>query len=74
MLVFFVSSYLVEFRLGASLLREASYSAIRMGAYEPIKWQLGAHDPNHTPFVKKLTAGAISGDYVIAAPFLLLVV
>ncbi|XP_020895834.1 mitochondrial substrate carrier family protein ucpB isoform X2 [Exaiptasia diaphana] len=44
-----------------SLLREASYSTIRLGAYEPIKVSLGALDPANTPLWKKITAGAISG-------------
>lgn len=42
-------------------MREGSYSAIRLGAYEPIKVSLGATDPAHTPLWKKITAGAISG-------------
>jgi len=44
-----------------SLLREGSYSTIRLGAYEPLKVQLGATDIAHTPLWKKITAGAISG-------------
>ena len=42
-------------------MREASYSTIRLGAYEPLKLQLGATDPSRTPLWKKITAGAISG-------------
>ncbi|GAQ87019.1 mitochondrial substrate carrier protein [Klebsormidium nitens] len=45
----------------AALLREASYSSIRMGAYEPLKELLGAHDPAHTPLWKKLVASATAG-------------
>ena len=30
------------FRWTSSMIREMSYSACRMGAYEPIKYQLGA--------------------------------
>ena len=42
-------------------MREGSYSTIRLGAYEPLKLQLGATDVAHTPLWKKITAGAISG-------------
>jgi hypothetical protein len=35
--------------LNASLMREGSYSAIRLGAYEPTKELLGATHPMHTP-------------------------
>ncbi|XP_002741139.1 mitochondrial substrate carrier family protein ucpB-like [Saccoglossus kowalevskii] len=44
-----------------SLLREGTYSTIRIGAYEPIKVWLGATDPAHTPLYKKILAGATSG-------------
>ncbi|KAJ8046187.1 Mitochondrial substrate carrier family protein ucpB [Holothuria leucospilota] len=47
--------------LTPALLREASYSSIRVGSYEPIKRLLGATDPAHTPFYKKLLAGALAG-------------
>ena len=43
------------------MMREGSYSTIRLGAYEPLKWQLGATDPAHTPLWKKIVAGATSG-------------
>ncbi|XP_014669490.1 PREDICTED: mitochondrial substrate carrier family protein ucpB-like [Priapulus caudatus] len=43
-----------------SLIREAIYSGIRLGAYEPLKVALGATDPAHTPLWKKITAGATS--------------
>ncbi len=43
------------------MLREAVYSGIRIGAYEPMKVFLGATDPANTPVYKKLTAGALSG-------------
>lgn len=49
------------YRWTASMMRESSYSGIRLGAYEPLKWQLGATDPAHTPLWKKLVAGATSG-------------
>ncbi|KAI0210399.1 Mitochondrial substrate carrier family protein ucpB [Lamellibrachia satsuma] len=47
--------------LVASLLREGSYSTIRLGAYEPFKRLYGATDPAHTPLWKKILAGATSG-------------
>ncbi|XP_064651776.1 mitochondrial substrate carrier family protein ucpB-like [Lineus longissimus] len=47
--------------LPASLMREGSYSTIRLGAYEPLKQLFGATDPSHTPLWKKICAGAISG-------------
>ena len=44
----------------ASLLREGTYSTIRLGAYEPVKELFGAS--HHTsPFWKKLAAGATTG-------------
>lgn len=46
-----------------SLMREGSYSAIRLGAYEPMKEILGASDPLHTPLYKKIMAGAITGAF-----------
>lgn len=42
-------------------MREGSYSTIRLGAYEPLKLQLGATDIAHTPLWKKIAAGAVSG-------------
>ncbi|CAF0874752.1 unnamed protein product [Didymodactylos carnosus] len=42
-----------------ALWREASYSTIRMGAYEPIKELL--HAEGYVPLWKKIMAGAISG-------------
>ncbi|KAK2189606.1 hypothetical protein NP493_101g04040 [Ridgeia piscesae] len=47
--------------LVASLLREGSYSTIRLGAYEPFKQLYGATNPAHTPLWKKILAGATSG-------------
>ncbi|BBN11863.1 hypothetical protein MPTK1_5g15390 [Marchantia polymorpha subsp. ruderalis] len=46
---------------GAALLREASYSSIRMGAYEPFKKAFGADNPAHTPLWIKVAAGASAG-------------
>ncbi|XP_033746008.1 mitochondrial substrate carrier family protein ucpB-like [Pecten maximus] len=44
-----------------SLMREGSYSTIRIGAYEPVKVLFGATDPAHTPLWKKICAGALTG-------------
>ncbi|KAJ8301792.1 hypothetical protein KUTeg_020779 [Tegillarca granosa] len=44
-----------------SLLREGSYSTIRLGAYEQVKVLFGAHDPAHTPLWKKICSGALCG-------------
>lgn len=46
---------------GAALLREASYSSIRMGAYEPFKMMLGGDDRAHTALWIKVVAGASAG-------------
>lgn len=53
--------FLLYLRLFASLMREGSYSTIRLGAYEPLKVLFGATDPARTPLWKKVVAGAISG-------------
>jgi hypothetical protein len=47
--------------LTASVMREASYSTLRMGGYDLMKDYLGANDPKNTPLWKKLVAGATSG-------------
>lgn len=44
-----------------SLMREASYSSLRLGLYEPLKEWFGATDPAHTPLWKKVCSGAIAG-------------
>lgn len=49
--------------LTASLMREGSYSTIRIGAYEPMKELLGADDPAHTSLYIKVVAGAITGAF-----------
>jgi len=49
--------------LAASLLREATYSTIRMGGYEVCKTYLGALDPSSAPLWKKITSGAIAGAF-----------
>ena len=45
----------------ASMLREGSYSTLRLGLYEPIKYELGAVDPKTTPLWKNVLAGALAG-------------
>jgi hypothetical protein len=45
----------------ASMVREASYSTLRLGLYEPAKRWLGATDPKTTPMWKKFLSGAIAG-------------
>eukprot|EP00040_Diaphanoeca_grandis_P001024 m.17296 g.17296 ORF g.17296 m.17296 type:complete len:314 (-) comp11425_c0_seq1:65-1006(-) len=47
--------------LSPALLREGSYSALRMGLYEPIKELLGATDPANTPLYLKIIAGGGAG-------------
>lgn len=47
--------------LKPALLREGSYSALRMGLYEPIKELLGATDPANTPLYLKIIAGGSAG-------------
>ncbi|XP_030829420.1 mitochondrial uncoupling protein 1-like [Strongylocentrotus purpuratus] len=44
-----------------SLIREAIYSTLRFGSYEPIKKLYGAKDPTRTPLSIKLAAGATAG-------------
>eukprot|EP01113_Clastostelium_recurvatum_P041917 TRINITY_DN6735_c0_g1_i1.p1 TRINITY_DN6735_c0_g1~~TRINITY_DN6735_c0_g1_i1.p1 ORF type:complete len:322 (+),score=31.93 TRINITY_DN6735_c0_g1_i1:44-967(+) len=44
-----------------SILREASYSTLRMGGYDVIKEMLGGYDARSTPLWVKITAGATSG-------------
>jgi len=60
--------------LSASLLREATYSTIRLGFYEPFKELLGAKDRNSTPLWKKFVAGLLSGSSgaIVANPYDLL--
>lgn len=49
--------------LSPSVLREATYSTLRMGGYDMMKTYLGATDPKTTPLWKKLLAGATSGAF-----------
>lgn len=44
-----------------SLLREASYSTLRLGLYEPFKELLGGTDPKNTPIWIKFLSGLLSG-------------
>ena len=43
-----------------ALLREATYSALRLGLYEPIKMIIGANSPG-AGFLRKFLAGALAG-------------
>ena len=45
----------------ASMMREGTYSTLRLGLYEPIKRAMGAEDPKTTPVWKKFASGAVSG-------------
>lgn len=47
--------------LSGSLLREGTYSAMRLGFYEPCKRLLGETDPSKTPVWKRLLGGAMAG-------------
>jgi len=47
--------------LTATILRESSYSTIRLGMYEPFKNMLGGTDPKNTPIYIKMLAGSLSG-------------
>lgn len=55
------SFYLLYSSITPSLMREASYSTLRLGLYEPLKEWFGATDPAHTPLWKKVCSGAIAG-------------
>lgn len=47
--------------VNAAWLREASYTSLRLGLYEPIKVAFGANDPATTTFFKKFAAGSAAG-------------
>jgi len=47
--------------VNAAWLREASYTSLRLGLYEPIKIAFGAHDPASATFMKKFLAGSAAG-------------
>lgn len=57
--------------LSMSLGREGTYSALRLGLYEPYRELLGGHDPKTTPIWKKFLAGFMSGTTgaIIATPY-----
>lgn len=56
-----ISLLLFYFSITPSLMREATYSTLRLGLYEPLKEWFGATDPAHTPLWKKVCSGAIAG-------------
>lgn len=47
--------------VNAAWLREASYTSLRLGLYEPVKVVFGANDPQTTTFLKKFAAGSAAG-------------
>lgn len=47
--------------VNAAWLREASYTSLRLGLYEPIKIIFGANDPQTTNLLKKFAAGSAAG-------------
>jgi hypothetical protein len=47
--------------VNAAWLREASYTSLRLGLYEPIKVVFGAADPETATFMKKFLAGSAAG-------------
>ena len=47
--------------VNAAWLREASYTSLRLGLYEPIKVAFGAADPESATFLKKFLAGSAAG-------------
>ena len=47
--------------VNAAWLREASYTSLRLGLYEPLKVAFGANDPETTTFLKKFAAGSAAG-------------
>jgi hypothetical protein len=46
--------------VNAAWLREASYTSLRLGLYEPIKVLFGANEPG-APFILKFSAGSAAG-------------
>lgn len=47
--------------INAAWLREASYTSLRLGLYEPMKVVFGADKPETATFVKKFGAGSAAG-------------
>jgi len=46
--------------IGAAWMREASYTSLRLGLYDPMKQLTGANEPN-AGFARKFLAGALAG-------------
>lgn len=47
--------------VNAAWLREASYTSLRLGLYEPVKVIFGCTTPETTTFIKKFLAGSTAG-------------
>lgn len=47
--------------VNAAWLREASYTSLRLGLYEPVKVAFGDTDPETSTFLKKFLAGSAAG-------------
>jgi hypothetical protein len=47
--------------VNAAWLREASYTSLRLGLYEPCKVAFGCTTPENTTFLKKFAAGSAAG-------------
>jgi len=47
--------------VNAAWLREASYTSLRLGLYEPCKIAFGCTTPENTTFIKKFGAGSAAG-------------
>lgn len=47
--------------VNAAWLREASYTSLRLGLYEPSKVLVGAGDPKTATFFGKFLAGSLAG-------------
>lgn len=47
--------------VNAAWLREASYTSLRLGLYEPCKIAFGCTTPENTTFIKKFAAGSAAG-------------
>jgi Mitochondrial carrier protein len=47
--------------VNAAWMREASYTSLRLGLYEPVKIAFGAADEKSATFVKKFLAGSAAG-------------
>lgn len=47
--------------VNAAWMREASYTSLRLGLYEPVKIAFGAHDEESATFLKKFLAGSAAG-------------